>query len=428
MTDQTPAEPGPGWWKATDGGWYPPELHPDFEKPLAEDSRVGGDSAHTSGRFGSTIEWGWQALTANYGLAVATTGVLLLAAGAGFALVSGLSWFATRFGSQSASWVTTPFNPAIILALIAVGLAGCLLLWDHAAGMTRTKDYTLDFGVRRIAAVIGVLILLLPVALLPLTGGFILVALHLAMGGQRGTIGAISEAVSRVTGSAASFARMLLVGLILSVYAFATAALIALASPGVFLSSTSTAGPLVGFAKSSGGAFVVVVVAVFALIVALLIAAGFFQFLGFATAAWTRQLAGEPLLPPSRSARPWQAAAVVITVAVLSVAGAAVASFVIKDDWVPRDFEQFSDDFAYRFVEPDSPCFARNGCYFVVVETPLGGQCRDEVEVTIDERTEEGEALGTSKGTAPGGFTQLVVIESSQEGGTKAAVEDIRCI
>jgi len=24
---------GPGWWQATDGKWYPPELHPDYQKP-----------------------------------------------------------------------------------------------------------------------------------------------------------------------------------------------------------------------------------------------------------------------------------------------------------------------------------------------------------------------------------------------------------
>jgi len=27
---------GPGWWQASDGNWYPPELHPDYVPPLAQ--------------------------------------------------------------------------------------------------------------------------------------------------------------------------------------------------------------------------------------------------------------------------------------------------------------------------------------------------------------------------------------------------------
>ena len=31
--------PGPGWWIASDGQWYPPELHPDVRASLARDGR-----------------------------------------------------------------------------------------------------------------------------------------------------------------------------------------------------------------------------------------------------------------------------------------------------------------------------------------------------------------------------------------------------
>ena len=28
-------EPAPGWWLASDGRWYPPELHPDIRAAIA---------------------------------------------------------------------------------------------------------------------------------------------------------------------------------------------------------------------------------------------------------------------------------------------------------------------------------------------------------------------------------------------------------
>ena len=31
---QPEASPGPGWWRATNGQWYPPEAHPDFAMPM----------------------------------------------------------------------------------------------------------------------------------------------------------------------------------------------------------------------------------------------------------------------------------------------------------------------------------------------------------------------------------------------------------
>ena len=33
MSDSTQGE---GWWQASDGKWYPPEQHPDFQGPATE--------------------------------------------------------------------------------------------------------------------------------------------------------------------------------------------------------------------------------------------------------------------------------------------------------------------------------------------------------------------------------------------------------
>src|SRR5688572_19051181 len=38
MTD---ASPGPGWWRASDGQWYPPHLHPDAHSAVATDVAPG---------------------------------------------------------------------------------------------------------------------------------------------------------------------------------------------------------------------------------------------------------------------------------------------------------------------------------------------------------------------------------------------------
>ncbi len=35
MSDQG-GSPGPGYWQATDGNWYPPERHPDYRPPAAQ--------------------------------------------------------------------------------------------------------------------------------------------------------------------------------------------------------------------------------------------------------------------------------------------------------------------------------------------------------------------------------------------------------
>src|SRR5687768_532494 len=40
MTDTSP---GPGWWRASDGQWYPPHLHPDAHSAVATD--VAADAA-----------------------------------------------------------------------------------------------------------------------------------------------------------------------------------------------------------------------------------------------------------------------------------------------------------------------------------------------------------------------------------------------
>jgi hypothetical protein len=42
MSDQPPDGAGPGWWKANDGKWYPPERHPDWMEDVS-DHQVNSD-------------------------------------------------------------------------------------------------------------------------------------------------------------------------------------------------------------------------------------------------------------------------------------------------------------------------------------------------------------------------------------------------
>jgi len=36
---------GPGWWQASDGKWYPPETHPDYQAPVAFSEQPGTSGA-----------------------------------------------------------------------------------------------------------------------------------------------------------------------------------------------------------------------------------------------------------------------------------------------------------------------------------------------------------------------------------------------
>ena len=34
MGNTPPQGPPPGWWRASDGLWYPPHLHPEYRQPV----------------------------------------------------------------------------------------------------------------------------------------------------------------------------------------------------------------------------------------------------------------------------------------------------------------------------------------------------------------------------------------------------------
>ncbi len=58
VEDDDGEPPHPGWWIATDGHWYPPELHPDAQ--LSDDAASRGDDAadDSLGEFGEELQTG----------------------------------------------------------------------------------------------------------------------------------------------------------------------------------------------------------------------------------------------------------------------------------------------------------------------------------------------------------------------------------
>ena len=63
--------PGPGWWIASDGRWYPPELHPDVYSPVAVAPTVAA-AAVAESPLASSVELPREALN---GTAVVEEGV-----------------------------------------------------------------------------------------------------------------------------------------------------------------------------------------------------------------------------------------------------------------------------------------------------------------------------------------------------------------
>lgn len=47
MNQQSPGQPGPGWWQASDGNWYPPQTHPDAHPPQGAAHQRTGDGTST---------------------------------------------------------------------------------------------------------------------------------------------------------------------------------------------------------------------------------------------------------------------------------------------------------------------------------------------------------------------------------------------
>ena len=117
----TDTPPGPGYWKASDGKWYPPELHPRSEvsSPTAPIQSAPTDSSISQGRA-SLQSW------------------VLLGSGIVLALGSLLPWVtaSTVFGSISKDGTSGDGVITLICAAIIVILAIMMLRRNVAMGWT----------------------------------------------------------------------------------------------------------------------------------------------------------------------------------------------------------------------------------------------------------------------------------------------------
>lgn len=398
------------------GGQLPPPF------PGAPSPHGAGPADDRPGRLGDNVVWAWKALSGNFGWAILNSVLLVAGVSAGLVAAGVVWWGASRVPSLLPLAVLV--GPALVLVGLAVGLALCLSFWDQLAGLESPSGASGNMAPARVGAVVGTAALLLPMSLLPLTGGALFAALHLAMGGGLGPVGAVSEALSRCTDSARAFGRTLLVGLLLQVYLVAVWLLVWVAVPGVAVALSGTSALLPGGLAVDSGSFVAGALGALALAVSLAVAFGFLHLVGLSTAAWTRQLAGESVAPAPRSARAWQGFLVVGVVLALCTITGGVSALVSRNAWVPDGYERFGSGFAYRFVDEGSECAVDGGCFFV--EVVVRTSCPEGVEVTLEE-SEKGRRLGTTSGSSDDADYATVPVPSLSARETTATVESISC-
>lgn len=118
---------GPGWWEASNGSWYPPELHPDYQAPPPPPPPPPG--ARTTVTIPARERAEWWALA---GAALLIIGSFMKWATAGPFSVDGTQtdgWLTVVAGGAAASCC---WKQLYLPAAAAAGVGLALVLWKFA--------------------------------------------------------------------------------------------------------------------------------------------------------------------------------------------------------------------------------------------------------------------------------------------------------
>ena len=412
-----------GWWLAEDGEWYPPDQHPDWFVSVGLQRATADLEGASRGGLGEVFLWGWRTLFANIGLAAVTSLVLVvIVVGCGVALRSWIALAAeTRAGPFSVLLLAVA--AVVMLAGLSAGAAVCISVWYGATLESQSLAPLMISGLRRTLAAFGVLVLLLPVVFVPLSAGFVMVALNLAVGGGLRPVTAVSEAVSRVAASGSALLKTLIVGLAVNLYGLAALVLILVVTQGIRSIPPD-------WTPSRNGSFVVEVLGwAVALGVPVVLSGSLLlalvQYFGFTGSAWTRVLAGERLAPPIRGTRVSHGVLVTLVAASMCLLVGGFEAGNPRDRWIPVGYKRFDQDFAYRFTD-DGECLNQGGCYYI--EVLSRETCPSRIQIELSEFDSTGEFVGQIDGLEPARYMTFFAISSLISGSSTARVVGIGCL
>jgi hypothetical protein len=125
---------GPGWWLASDGKWYPPELAPGAAPPQPSYTPPGSyipPSATATADAGAALSYGWRKFTANVGPLLA---IVLIPVGVQIIL------------SLIGQYVVGGLAGSLVFAVISEVVSLMLAIGIFNAGLMLTAGETPDIG------------------------------------------------------------------------------------------------------------------------------------------------------------------------------------------------------------------------------------------------------------------------------------------